>query len=237
MPRQRDGGAGVPPVPADDQLWRAALDREVSGRRTAVARLITEAFAAVGARCAIELAAGRGCAGLPGQLDLELHALSVRIGRWLEEDAVGVTTAVGAALFGAAPQPPVLSRLQLAVRRAVEFDDTDDVPQPRALLVTVTAGVASVRGGAAVDNCSATGLPATRPGMFAPIGLAVNASCYRLWQQREPADVLRARAWLARVLLAVEAAVQRECDRRFDELVNAVAVVAADAVDHGVLLG
>jgi hypothetical protein len=58
-----------------------------------------------------------------------------------------------------------------------------------------------------------------------------------MWQLRDPQGVQRGRAWLARVLLAVEVVVQRECDRRFDELVAGVAEVAADAVDHGVLLG
>jgi hypothetical protein len=122
----------MPPVP-DDQRWREVLDKAAGARRAATARGITDAIAGIGARCAVELAAGRGCRGLPALLDLELHALSVRMGRWLTDDAVAVTGAVGAALFGGAAQdPPVLARLRSAVADAIESES--DSPQPTALL-------------------------------------------------------------------------------------------------------
>jgi hypothetical protein len=171
---------------------------------------------------------------LPPLLDRELHALSVRLTRRLEADAAAATTGLCAELTGDVPEREVLASVFSAVRDAVESEE--DTRPPRVLLVTTTAGLAAVTGQAAVDILAVL-RPSTMPQpLLAPIGVAVNPSCYDLWRRRDPTGSARCHSWLERALRAVSTGVHDDLNQRYDELRQALGVIAADAVDHGVLL-
>jgi hypothetical protein len=78
-------------------------------------------------------------------------------------------------------------------------------------------------------------LPGAAP-VMAPVGIALSTNCYLIWVQRGPDDRKECRRWLQQALHAVEAELQRELARRYGQLRDALSAIAADAVDHGVLL-
>ena len=91
------------------------------------------------------------------------------------------------------------------------------------------------RGGAgATDALSATGL--TLPTLLPPICLAVSGNCHLSWQYRGVPDPGEAGRWLQQATQALRASVGEVFDARFAALAEAVEALAADAVDHGVLL-
>ena len=234
VPRQRDARRAALTVPVEDEHWRDILDKELEARQAVAARAVAENIIAIHASCATELAAERGCAGLPGLLDTELHALSVRTTRRLEADAVDLTTSVCSELLGVVPDQSTRAMAMAAVRRTIEA--RDETKPPRALLLTTTAGVAAVTGSEALDALAVLRPSTQDESVLAPVGVAVNPSCYDLWQRRDPDGVLRCRPWLARALKVVETTVLGELDLRYGELRHALGVVATDAVDHGFLL-
>ena len=103
----------------------------------------------------------------------------------------------------------------------------------RCLIHAARAGVA--RGGHREDDGTEPGLPA--------LGIALNASCYAMWQPKaapggppkEP-DKKDCRRWVQHALREIEVEVSHELDERYADLRQALAIIAGDAVDHGVLL-
>ena len=179
-------------------------------------------------RCVQELGSGRGCAAVPHVLDRELLALSTRTNRLFDTAANALLHRVFGAILDSGPDPAVLARVRQAVRRCLD----DEGSQERTLQLTATSGVATTPG---------TGAGVAGPGEFAgtvlpTVGIALTAGCYQMWQQRGSADKKECRRWLQQAIRAVEAELQRDLTRRFADLRRAVATVASDAVDHGVLL-
>jgi hypothetical protein len=76
-----------------------------------------------------------------------------------------------------------------------------------------------------------------------PVAIGLTTSCYQMWQlkpvpgeaPREP-DRKDCRRWLQQALRVVEGEFERELGQRYSDLQQALAIIAADAVDHGVLL-
>ncbi|MBT8226627.1 MAG: hypothetical protein HKP61_16770 [Dactylosporangium sp.] len=234
-PAGRPGRQSAPTVPPGDRRWRPVLTRAVDSRSNATTATVRQDCATIVSRCIRELGVDRSCAELPDLLDAELHALSVRTTRRIETDVLDVTREVCAALLGVRPNQEILRRARVALRRAVEAGD-HPVPA-RALLLTTTAGVATVSGRAAVHALETMGLPTGGTALVPPIGVAVNTSCYHLWQRRhELLGVSPCRAWLQRALTVVQTQVLAEADLRYAALVAGLEAVATDAVDHGVLL-
>jgi hypothetical protein len=92
--------------------------------------------------------------------------------------------------------------------------------------------VAAVAG--AADSLSATGL--TAPTLLPPICVAVSGNCHLMWQYRGVPDRAEARRWVQQAATALRQSVGGVLDARFAALAEAVEALAADAVDHGVLL-
>jgi hypothetical protein len=151
----------------------------------------------------------------------------------------------GSALPGAdTPLPEAIrARITAAARRTIDTLATDDRELDRALLLTTTAGVAAASGTAALDSLAAVSLPEPPDRVLTPIGVGLTAGCYQLWLPKavaggapKDAEKQDCRRWLQRALRVVEVAVGVELARRYDDLHQALSIIAADAVDHGVLL-
>jgi hypothetical protein len=224
----------APAVGTDDTGWRDALAGEIASRKITSVRRLRRAIADIRGRCLTALDLPAGCAALPHLLDRELHALSVTTTAMADADAAATAERVCAVLIEAAPAPCVRTRFLRAVGEAVE-DTAQDAPPPRALLLTTTTAIAVVTGTAALDHLAA--VRRAPPGGVSPppLAIAVGSGCYRLWNGRTDAHTAGV-AWLTRALAAVEAAFQREIERRLDDLARGIELVAAEAVDHGVLL-
>lgn len=147
----------APAVPSQEPDWRAALDAEIDARRTRAGQRMSIELATLHVRCVQELGSGAGAAAVPGVLDLELQALAVRAARALDRDVAEILRAVGAVLLGSPVDASGFARLATAVRRAV-VDSCDPPQSPHALLLTMTAGVATVTGKAAADSLCALGM-------------------------------------------------------------------------------
>lgn len=231
-------------VPADEsreERWTMLLDREIRNRRIAATQQLSIDLATIHVRCVQELGTGQGCPELPYVLDRSLHGLSVRVTRQLEADTAAVIERVFTQLLAQPPTAGVLARITAAARRTVDTLAVDDDARDRALLITTTSAVARLVGPAATDSLSALGRPEPADRVLPGLGIALNSSCYQLWQPR-PAVPPRAtekkdcRRWLQQALRVVEVEMARELAARFDDLRQALAIIAADAVDHGVLL-
>lgn len=241
--------------------WPELIDREILARRLAAVERVSIDLATIHVRCVQELGSGKGCPELPRVLDRELHALSARATRLLHADVREVIAIVFGELLDAPPGELVLDRIATAARRAVDGLHDDGWERSRALLVTATSGVAVLAGAGALDSLSASGDggEAVPPGpahpgravigadpashVLAPLGIALNASCYAMWQPRrspggppKQPDKKDCRRWLQHALREVEVQAGSELAERYAELGQALAVIAGDAVDHGVLL-
>ena len=157
-------------------------------------------------------------------LDTELHALSLRLTATLDAAARDLVGAVFDTVVEGRLGEAERVRVTTAVWRQMEPDD-------RTLLITATAGVAAVAG--AADALSATGL--TTPTLLAPICIAVSGNCHLMWHYRGVPDRAEARRWLHQATGACGVG-RHVLDARFAALAEAVEALAADAVDHGVLL-
>ncbi len=246
VPPPLGGPSGVTAatVSVDDgaeERWQLLLDREIRNRRTTATQQVSIGLATIHVRCVQELGTGQGCPELPYVLDRALHGLSVRVGRQLEADTAAVIERVFALLLDKPPTAAVLARIRAAARRTVETLAVDEHARDRALLLTTTSAVATLTGPAATDGLSALGLPEPADRVLPGIGVALNASCYQLWQPRGDATVKATqkkdcRRWLQQALRVIEVEMARELAGRFEDLRQALAIIAADAVDHGVLL-
>ncbi|MGC9670669.1 hypothetical protein ACNTMW_29505 [Planosporangium sp. 12N6] len=226
-----------PPAPrvapgATDERWTAVLEREIRSRRTAAAQRLAIDLAAVHVRCVRETTSEAGCARLASVFDRQLHALSLRATRSVENAATAIMHRVFAEILEVAPDDAALDRIRRATRRAVESADSGAPEWDRVLLVTSTSGVAATTGPGAV-----AGLAAVAPaagGVLPPIGVALSAGCYTA-RHRE-GDRRRCRAWLQQTVHTLETELGREVARRFGDLREALVVVATDTLEHGVLL-
>ena len=241
--RPAPAGVAAATVSRAGDEWQELLDREIANRRVAAVQRVSIDLATIHVRCVQELGSGKGCPELPFVLDRELHALSVRTTRQLRDDTREVTTAVFTELLDTAPDEVVLARIAAAARRAVDSLRDDGRDRDRALLLTATSAVASMAGAAAVDNLCAVGGGEPADQVLPSLGIALNASCYALWQPRSApggppklADKKDCRRWLQHALREIEVEVGHELGERYAALGQALAVIGGDAVDHGVLL-
>jgi hypothetical protein len=240
------GPATTTTVSADDELWRLQLEREIRNRRVTATQRASIDLATIHVRCVQELGTGQGCPELPYVLDRALHGLSVRINRQLEADTAAIIEQVFTPLLDEPPGPAVLARIRTAARRTVDSLGDEEPARDRAMLLTATSAVATLTGQAATDSLSALGLPEPADRVLPGIGIALNASCYQMWQPKaaatqpdappRAAEKKDCRRWLQQALRMIEAEVARELAQRYEDLHQALAIIAADAVDHGVLL-
>jgi hypothetical protein len=204
----------------DDDAWRAVLSTRLRACRARVDQRFAADVEALLGRC------GQDPTRLPAVLDTELHALSLRLTAALDAAARDLVDAVFDTVVEGRLGEAERVRVTTAVWRQLDPDD-------RTLLVTATAGVAAVAG--AADSISATGL--TSPTLLPPICLAVSGNCHLTWHYRGVPDRAEARRWLHQAIGAVHRSVDAVLDARFAALAEAVEALAAEAVDHGVLLG
>jgi hypothetical protein len=169
--------------------------------------------------------------------------MSVQASRQLEDDTAAVIEHVFTLLLDKPPSAPVLRRILASARRTVEMMQGDERDRERALLITTTSAVAALTGSAAVDSLSAIGLPDSPERVLPAIAVGLTASSYQMWQPKasngaapKQPEKKDCRRWLQQVLRAVEVEVGRELARHYGDLQQALAIIAADAVDHGVLL-
>lgn len=206
-------------VTHDDSAWRAALAAALRRCRADVDQRMADEIDALVARC------GPDPLRLPAVLDIELHALSLRLTSALDAAARGLVATVFGAVVEGRLGKAELVRVTTAVWRQLDPDD-------RTLLITATAGVAAVAG--AADSVSATGV--MPPTLLPPICLAVSGNCHLMWHYRGVPDRAEALRWLRQAAEALRVAVAATLDARFAALAEAVEALAGDAVDHGVLL-
>lgn len=230
-------------VSAGENPWSALLDREIRNRRVAATQRVSIDLATIHVRCVQELGSGQGCPELPYVLDRALHAMSVQASRQLEDDTAAVIEQVFTLLLDKPPSPPVLSRILASARRTVETLQGEEQDRDRALLITATSAVATLTGSAAVDSLCAVGLPDSPERVLPAIAVGLTASSYQMWQPKASKGAAPklpekkdCRRWLQQALRAVEVEVGRELARHYGDLQQALAIIAADAVDHGVLL-
>ncbi|BCJ64210.1 hypothetical protein [Polymorphospora rubra] len=227
------GGAVRVAADALEPDWAAWLDRLVrSAAHLARQRLAVE-LAGLHLRCLRDIVAGAGPAGLPDRLDRELHALSLRAVATAGTDLTRIVDETARHVFGRADRE-IRDRLVDAVRHGLS-DDPAVADLERVLLVTTTAGVASVTGPAAVAALSAYPVPPGRA-LLPPFGMALSAGCYGHWRNPANADPARARAWLQRAVRATELELLAETSRRYGAAGRALSLVITEAVDHGILL-
>lgn len=241
--RPAPAGVAAATVADPGDAWQELLEREIAARRGAVVQRVSIDLATIHVRCVQELGSGKGCPELPHVLDRELHALSVRTTRQLHTDTREVIGTVFAELLDTAPDEVVLARVAAAARRTFDSLRDDDRDRDHALLLTATSAVASVAGATAVDNLSAVGGAEPTDQVLPSLGIALNASCYALWQPKvapggppKPADKKDCRRWLQHALREIEVEVGHELGERYSGLRQALAIIGGDAVDHGVLL-
>jgi hypothetical protein len=232
------GGVTAATVSTGENRWQAVLEREIRNRRVAATQQVSIDLATIHVRCVQELGSGQGCPELPYVLDRALHAMSVRASRQLEADTAAVIEQVFTLLLDKPPSPPVLRRIVASARRTVETLQGEDRERDRALLITATSAVATLTGSAAVDSLSAIGLPDSPDRVLPAIAVGLTASSYQAWQPKESKlpEKKDCRRWVQQALRAVEVEVGRELARHYGDLQQALAIIAADAVDHGVLL-
>ena len=92
-----------------------------------------------------ELVFGGGCRALPGALDRELHALSLRAVAESDLGVERILTETLTRVFGETPDEAVRRRVAIAVRWGFA-EDRSGRELDRVLLVTSTGGVAAVTG-------------------------------------------------------------------------------------------
>jgi hypothetical protein len=210
------------------------LDAGIRSLGQAGAQRLSLELAAIHVRCAQETSADNGMARLAHAFDHELHALSVRTTRGIDEAATTIMRRVFAEILDGPPDNAALTRIRRATRRAVEAAESGPPEWDRVLLVTATSGIAVTTGRGAVASLSAVAPRPLDTYLLPPVGVALSAGCYSIW--RGGGERAQCRAWLQRAIRVLEVDLGRERARRLDYLREALAVVAADTIDHGVLL-
>jgi hypothetical protein len=233
VPGARPGPAQRVSAAATDTRWSEVLDRELRSRSVAVGQRLAIDLATIHVRCVQETSGETGCARLPHAFDRELHALSVRTTNAIEAAATDIMRLVFTEILDGEPDAAALARIRRATRRAIE--DADSAPEwDRVLLVTATSGIAVTAGRGAVASLAAIRPRPLDEALLPPIGVGLSAGCYAAW--RGGGDRKQCRSWLQQAVHVLEGSLERECTARFDHLRDALSVVAADTIDHGVLL-
>lgn len=218
---------------ATDSHWMHELDRLVRVRGTQLGRRLAIDLATVHVTCVQDTSREHGCQRLAHVFDRELHALSLRATRAVDETADAIIGQVFGLILDGPPDATALARIRRSVRRAVE--DAVDAPEwDRILLVTATSGIAVTAGRGASAGLAAVPPHALDQAVLPPIGIALSAGCYAMW--RPGNDRKECRGWLQLAIRALEVGMDKELTRRFEDLRQGIAAVAADTIDHGVLL-
>jgi hypothetical protein len=217
-----------------DARWTEVLDREIRTCGIAAGQRLAIDLAAIHVRCVQETNSQDGCARLAYVFDRELHALSLRATRSVDEAATAIMRKVFGEILEGPPDQAAVERIRRATRRAVEVAESGTPAWDRALLVTSTAGVAVTAGHGAVASLAAVEQRPIWDELLPPMGVGLSANCYSA--RHSGSDRSRCRGWLQQTVHTLEIDLGREMAQRFEYLREALAVVAADTVDHGVLL-
>jgi hypothetical protein len=216
-----------------DTRWTEVLDRELRSRAVAVGQRLAIDLATIHVRCVQESSGENGCTRLPHAFDRELHALSVRTSSAIEAAATAIMRAVFAEILDGEPNAAALARIRGATRRAIESAEGGPT-WDRVLLVTATSGIAVTSGRGAVASLAAVRPRPLDDSLLPPIGVGLSAGCYAAW--RSGGERKQCRSWLQQAIHVLEGSLERECTARFDHLREALSLIAADTIDHGVLL-
>jgi hypothetical protein len=141
---------------------------------------------------------------------------------------------VFAEILDAPPDDAALARIRRVTRRAVEAADGGRPEWDRILLVTATSGVAVTTGRGVVASLAAVAPRPLADELLPPIGVGLSAGCYSMWRGGD--DRKQCRGWLQQAIRVLETDLERERAQRFNQLREALVVVATDTIDHGVLL-
>ncbi|MBQ0900494.1 hypothetical protein [Micromonospora sp. U21] len=228
------GQHGRVSVVSDPGDWSEQLDRQTRSCAQRIRQHLALELANAHLRVVQEIVFGVGCAGLPELLDREMAALSLLATAQCDHAVRGIVTDAAARVLGAPPAEGVRRR----IATAVQYGLTDHRPGrdlDRVLLITSTAGVASLTGPEAIDALD--GYPRTFRGeVLPPVAVALSGGCWQQWRTPGNDDHNAARAWSQRALREVELGLSREISRRFEVIRLSLGAVLSDAVDHGILL-
>lgn len=172
----------------------------------------------------------RGCGGpeMLRFLDVELHALALRVDGESEQVLALLLDETLAVLLGCRPPPGAWRTVAAAVRRRVADEEL-----VRALLVTADGLIAAVPGAPAVTALQACHRP--HYGEVLPVtALGLAGECWAVALD-EYADPKPLRGWLQRLLSELERALSTEVSRRFEAAHAAVRAVVADGIHAGIL--
>jgi hypothetical protein len=219
---------------AHESDWVERLDKAARAETHLVRQRLSIELANIHLRCVQEIVFGTGPAGLPETLDREMHALSLRAVAECDAAVDRLLTEATTQVLGAAPDEGIRRRVAAGVRRGLA-DDRNARDLDKVLLITSTAGVATVAGAGAVTGLAAYPVEPGRT-ILPSVGVGLAGGCYGQWRLAGPADTNRARSWAQRSIRSVELELLREISRRLDATHKALAGVLAEAVDHGILL-
>ncbi len=225
---------GRVPVLPEPGEWSELLDRQVRSAGRRIRQHLALELAKLHLRVVQEIVFGTGCAGLPQLLDREMEALSLLATSQCDHAVRELVEDVGGRLFGA----PLPEGVRRRIAKAVRWGMSDHVTGPeleRVLLITSTAGVASLIGAAAIDALVAyPTVPRTE--VLPPVAVSLAGGCWQHWRTPANADQSAARAWSQRALREVELELSREIARRFEAVRLSLGTVLSDAAEHGILL-
>lgn len=234
VPGQRIGCRVAPPVAEDCADWRQKLEYAIASRRQAAGKAATNDLSGTLARCSRLLSSSTRGDVVPRMLDRELHALSVRVTRRLEQDAAATAREVCATLIADQPDSALVDRVLASVRQAIE--SFEDAAVPRGLLLTMTGAVATMTGRSALGSTAALAEPCPAAAGLPPVVVAVSQTCFRETRWSSDSGAEHCLLWLRRALTAVGGAILHDLDARYADLRRGMELVAEEAVDHGFLL-
>ncbi|GIF73232.1 hypothetical protein [Asanoa siamensis] len=214
--------------------WAERLEAAARAETHLVRQRLAIELANIHLRCVQEIVFGAGPSGLPEVLDREMHALSLKAVAECDDAVDRLLTTAATQVLGAPPDEGVRRRVAAGVRRGLA-DDRAARDLDKVLLITSTAGVATVAGGGAVAGLAAYPVEPGRT-ILPSLGVGLAGGCYGQWRNAGPSDTNRARSWAQRSIRGVELELLREVSRRLDATHRALSGVLAEAVDHGILL-
>ncbi len=214
--------------------WAERLETAARAETQLVRQRLAIELANIHLRCVQEIVFGTGPAGLPETLDREMHALSLKAVAECDETVDRLLAQSVTQVFGVEPDEGVRRRVAAGIRRGLA-DDRNARDLDKVLLITSTAGVATVAGGGAVAGLGGYPVEVGRT-ILPSVGVGLAGGCYGQWRLAGAADTNRARSWAQRSIRGVELELLREVSRRLEATHRALAAVLAEAVDHGILL-
>jgi hypothetical protein len=219
---------------ADRSGWAERLEDMTRTSAQLIRQRLAIEVANIHLRCVQVIVFGEGCAGLPGALDREMHALSLAAVAECDTAAEKIIDDLLELVLDEPATEAARRRVIAAVRDGFA-EDRAARDLERVLLVTNTGGVATVAGEGAVTALTAyhtPGIPRPLPGL----GIGLSGACYTYWRHPANRDNNRARSWLQLAIRGVELELLREISRRFEAVQRSLGGVLTDAVDHGILL-